>query len=275
MGIHTADAVILRQYPYRETSVLVTCLTDRFGKLKGLIKGLRTASPRYRSPMEPLTLNRIVFYDTRTSELHLISQCDLLQSFPGLTQDLEVMRLAASCVELVDVVTPSNEPHQTVFELLKQTLGRLANRDGDPLAVHLSFVLRLLRLVGFKPQLDDCVGCGQAVTNGSWSARQGGLLCDACLHEDPHAQRMAPQMLWAFSLCAESDEPVELTPAQAAAIHQRLHEFLQWHIDRPLKAMRTHQIQRTPHGGAANRRPVEPHPATAGWPDGGVELSAK
>src|SRR3989338_3542364 len=30
MAIHTADAIILRCYPYRETSVIVTCLTGRF-----------------------------------------------------------------------------------------------------------------------------------------------------------------------------------------------------------------------------------------------------
>ena len=56
MGIHTADAIVLRRYPYRETSVLVTCLTDRFGKIKGLVKGLRVPVSRHRSAMEPLTL---------------------------------------------------------------------------------------------------------------------------------------------------------------------------------------------------------------------------
>ncbi|MBI3320314.1 MAG: recombination protein O N-terminal domain-containing protein, partial [Candidatus Omnitrophica bacterium] len=73
MGIHTADAIVLRQYPFRETSVVVTCFTDRFGKIKGLVKGLRDGRARYRSAMEPMTVNRIVFYDTRTSALHLIS----------------------------------------------------------------------------------------------------------------------------------------------------------------------------------------------------------
>ena len=73
MGIHTTDAIVLRRYPFRDTSVTVSVLTDRYGKLKGLVKGLRAQPNRYRSAMEPLTINRIVFYDTRTSQLHLIS----------------------------------------------------------------------------------------------------------------------------------------------------------------------------------------------------------
>ena len=40
MGIHSAEAIVLRRYPFRETSVTLTCLTDQFGKLKGLVKGL-------------------------------------------------------------------------------------------------------------------------------------------------------------------------------------------------------------------------------------------
>ena len=51
MGIHTADAIVLRRYPYRETSVTVSCLTDRYGKLKGLVKGLRAHPNRRRSAM--------------------------------------------------------------------------------------------------------------------------------------------------------------------------------------------------------------------------------
>ena len=92
MAIHTADAIILRCYPYRETSVIVTCLTDRFGKLKGLVKGLRAQPNRHRSAMEPMTVNRIVFYDTHNSSLHLISQCELVSPLTPLANDLETMR---------------------------------------------------------------------------------------------------------------------------------------------------------------------------------------
>ena len=245
MGIHTTDAIVLRQYPYRETSVLVTCLTDRFGKLKGIVKGLRGERTRYRSAMEPMTLNRIVFYDTRTSSLHLISQCELLGAFQGLTADLEAIRLAASCVKLTDAVMQLGEPQLSVFELLKQTLERLSS-GGAPLAsVRIHFALRVLRLAGFHPQCDECTGCRERPLDhqGYWSARQGGLLCSQCLHEDVNAQPIAPQVLELFSLCAEASEPSPLEPAQAIALQRQVDEFLHWRIDRP--------FQPATHGGNA------------------------
>jgi len=240
MGIHTTDAIVLRHYPYRETSALVTCLTDRYGKIKGLIKGLRAAAPRFRSAMEPLTVNRIVFYDTRISSLHLVTQCELLEAFCALPADLELMRLAASCAELTDVVVETEEPHPGVFPLLYDTLRRLAT--GDPsgsVASHVYFILRLLRLAGFQPQVDECTGCGQRQpTEGFWSPQQGGLLCARCLHQDPHAEPIDPQWLGELIRCAEADGPPVLDMRHAHAISQRLEEFLRWRLDRPLKTLK-------------------------------------
>ena len=101
MGLYTTDAIVLRRYLYRETSVIVTCLTEQYGKIKGLVKGLRTPASRHRSAMEALTINRLVFYDTRTSQLHLISQCELLDGLPQIQQELERAQTAAFFVELV------------------------------------------------------------------------------------------------------------------------------------------------------------------------------
>ena len=240
MAIHTAEAIVLRRYPFRETSVTLTCLTDRFGKLKGLVKGLRAQPNRHRSPMEPLTVNRIVFYDARTSQLHLISQCELLAPLAGLSRDLDTMRLAALCADLVDAIVPLEEPQPAVYQLLKQTLERFDAGAGDPLTVRIHFIARLLRLAGFQPQLDECTGCGTAIhAAGYWSARQGGLLCQGCLHEDPRAEAASPRMLETLSLLSEADQLPVLDAPLAATLRQRLDEFLHWRLDKPLKTLAT------------------------------------
>ena len=240
MAIHTADALVLRQYPYRETSVIVTCLTDRFGKITGLVKGLRDGRMRHRSAMEPLSVNRIVFYDVRSGSMHLISQCDLVESFHGLTRDLELMRVAAACAELADAILQPGEPHPDVFGFMQTTLARLVEGHLDPPSMRIHAVLRLLRLAGFHPQLDECVACSQPASTMSayWSARQGGLLCERCLHEDPGAEHVTGAWLSLLHACAEAPQPLALEPAHAGWVQHRLDEFLRWHVDRPLKAHR-------------------------------------
>ena len=238
MAVHSAEAIVLRRYPFRETSVTLSCLTDQFGKLKGLVKGLRAQPNRHRSAMEPLTVNHIVFYDTRTSQLHLISQCELLEPLAALQQDLETARLAAFCAELVDTVVPLEEPQPTMYQLLKSTLQRLALGAGERPVIRAHFVLRLLRLAGFHPQLDECADCGVAVhTAGYWSAREGGLLCERCLHQDPKAEPARPELLAALEQLSEADQPPELPPGLMPALTTRLDNFLRWRLDKPLKTL--------------------------------------
>jgi DNA repair protein RecO (recombination protein O) len=238
MGLHSADAIVLRRYPFRETSVTLSCLTDRFGKLKGLIKGLRAQPNRYHSAMEPFTINRIVFYDTLTSQLHLISQCHLLAPLMELQRNLATAQAAAVCVELSDVVLPLEEPQPAVYHLLQQTLQRLAVGAGDLATVQLHFIARLLRLSGFQPQVDACTGCDQPVqTHGHWSARQGGLICPRCLHLDPAAEAVSPAVLQSLNALATAEEPPTLEAGLLPTLQRRLEAFLRWQLDHPLKAL--------------------------------------
>ena len=238
MAIHTAEAIVLRRYPFRETSITLSCLTDGFGKVKGLVKGLRAQPNRHRSAMEPCTVNRIVFYDTRTSSLHLVSQCELLDPLEGIQRDLDTARLAALCVELVDTVVPLDEPQPATYRLLKQTLERLALGGAEPQALRAYFIVRLLRLAGFQPQLDECTGCGQPIhTSGYWSARQGGLVCPSCLHEDPNAEPARPELLEALETLSKSDQPPALDAGLLPGLRQRLDAFLRWRLDKPLKTL--------------------------------------
>jgi len=238
MSLHTTDVIVLRRYLYRETSVIVSLLSDRYGKFRGLVKGLRTYPNRHHSAMEPMTVNRIVFYDTRTSQLHLISQCDLLSPLSSIQQDLDTARAAARCVELTDVVMPLEQPHPLVYGLLKDTLERLALSAGQVRTIDMHFTVRLLRLAGFQPQVDSCTGCNRELDReGYWSARQGGLLCPACLHQDPRAPRADAELLDTLHALSHTNQPPALAEHVIAGLRQRLEEFLRWRLDRPLKTV--------------------------------------
>jgi DNA repair protein RecO (recombination protein O) len=239
MALHSTDAIVLRRYPFRETSVIVSCLTPDFGKIKGLIKGLRAAPGRYRSAMEPITRNRIVFYDTHASQLHLISQCDLLDDLSRIQEDLDTARLAAFFVDLAQNVVGLEDPQPKLYALLRDALERLSIAAARPQELRLHVVLRMLRLAGFQPQVDQCTSCrARAVLDGFWSGRQGGLLCKRCLHEDTSAEPMAPEQLSVLQRLSDEDADVAVDGPTLQILGRHLDEFLNWRLDRPLRSQR-------------------------------------
>ncbi|MCH8154365.1 MAG: DNA repair protein RecO C-terminal domain-containing protein, partial [Proteobacteria bacterium] len=62
---------------------------------------------------------------------------------------------------------PLEEPQPAIYHLLKHTLERLALGGTDLMTVRVHFIVRLLRLAGFEPQLVNCAGCGAAVHFGN------------------------------------------------------------------------------------------------------------
>ena len=242
MAIHTTDAIVLRRYPFQETSLIVSCLTPEFGKIKGLIKGIRGAArSRHRSAMEPITRNRIVFYDTRASQLHLISQCDLLDPLSRIQSDLETASLAAFFVDLAETVVPLEDPQPRLYHLLKDTLERLAIGGMDAAELRVRVVLRMLRLAGFEPQVDQCTSCNAKVEgSGFWSGRAGGLLCGRCLHVDADAENMSGIQLETLKRLSDQDAGSVTDQTILSVLRRHLDEFLAWRLDRPLRTQRIH-----------------------------------
>src|SRR3989338_6107873 len=134
-----------------------------------------------------------------------------------------------------------------------------------------NLISRVLRLAGFEPQLDHCTGCHAAVHQaGCWSARQGGFLCSSCLHEDPQAEPISPELLDALETLTESEVPAPLEPQLLPLLTHRLEEFLQWRLEHPLKTMKGQGAGDERRGGRRAPAPPLPPPApppSCGSPD--------
>jgi len=203
MAIIKTQAIVLKTKAFRETSLIATLLTESNGRIQVLVKGIRSKNNRYNSCLQPLTLNKIVFYQKKKSDLHLATQCELIKRFEPLHKDLVKMAYASFCLEIIDRTTQENDPNAELFRLLVDTLRQICTqKDAENPA--LVFQVRALHLLGFMPQLKFCSCCGREVkihTPGvrihalrecvgkfSFSPESGGLVCGACLRKDSKVQ---------------------------------------------------------------------------------------
>ncbi len=180
------EAIILKTMKYRDTSKIVTFYTKEFGKLKGIAKGARTAKNKFGSALEPMTHSMLVIYKKEHRDLHLISQCDAIDSFKNLTEDLDRMTTALSVVELINQVTHDEERNPNLFALVSETLGELNSSSKNYSAYSYAFRLRLASLFGYAPNLEVCGECGNPITinNGekqyAFQVARGALFCNRC-----------------------------------------------------------------------------------------------
>ncbi len=82
---------------------------------------------------------------------------------------------------MVGAVTPDGDPDLPLFETLEQGLRALVTSQ-DPALTALLFQIRLLGLIGFRPETDHCAACGKGrlVGEPQFSPLSGGLVCVVC-----------------------------------------------------------------------------------------------
>lgn len=182
MPILKTEAVVLRGWKLRETSLILSLYTRDFGKIRAVVKGARSPKSRFKGCMESLSHLRIVYYDKDTRDLQLLSQADLVNPHVHIIGDIGRTALGLASSELIERAVIGRDPHPQVFDLLVSTLDALDRGDGFYEAFLWLFESRFIELMGYKPTWHQCLACGTSLgfEGGYFQPQSGGLLCRAC-----------------------------------------------------------------------------------------------
>jgi len=247
MPIHATDAIILRKQDIRETSLLVTFYTRDFGKIKGLIKGARGPRGGLGYQVQVFTLNRIIFYESKRRGIHTVSQCDLLDFFETIREDILKTSYAYYFVELVDALTEEKDKNEEMFDILLDSFVLLKS-EHSPKRISRILEIRLLMLSGLMPRLDRCVLCSSEIDFGNlsfnkirFSYKSGGIICKECFGEDESSDRILPgTALFIAHVERTSYEKlarIKVSGEVGRELEEIMKKFLSYRLDTPIKSL--------------------------------------
>ncbi len=177
MALKESEAIVLRSYPLHEADLLVTFFTRAEGKVKGVAKSAKRSRKRFGGALEPLTAVRVYYDDREGKELARIDSCDVVESPLATTVDYPRAVALGHIAELLDELLPDREANDAIFRLTWAVLQNL--RAGAIWLPLTYFELWMVRLVGFLPDLNECVVCGGALEadRAFYHALADGLMC--------------------------------------------------------------------------------------------------
>lgn len=216
----------LRKMDYREYDRIYTVYTSDFGKISLLARGARRIKSKLAPHLEGLNEVRLNF--AKGKIFNHLSGANVVGVNKGLLKDGEKIAFISDCFYLLDRFIKPEEGDVRIYDLMKEVFGAIANipsvipseaaaepRDltppnretgdispraplgrNDMIKIKVYFFWRLADLLGYRPQLDECVLCGSIIIGSSkFNITENIVICGKCRGEGIKISEMALENL--------------------------------------------------------------------------------
>lgn len=247
-------ALLLRRYPYGESSLIVHALTRDAGRVALIAKGAYRATSRFAWVLDRFDELVLAWSSSPRTDLATLREARLRTRRGALSRDLPAYLAACAALELADLAARPGHADPGLYDLLGGTLDTLASGRVDPWTALVAFDLGFLQNLGLAPALERCAACaGAAPANGrggggtvAFSTGAGGRLCARCAAEARASGRRVglapvPALRAAAALLGARGAElarISVDPRLAPKVGNLVQSFLEYHLETRPRARR-------------------------------------
>ena len=262
--VFSTPAIVLHQRKLGDADKIVTLYTANRGKLDAVAKGVRRSRSKLAGHVEPLS--HANFQLAQGKNLDIVTQVETIEPFAEIRDDLDRLSRALYACELLDRFTEPHQEHFDLYRLLLDTLRRIGSLDDIDTPVRY-FEMALLDVLGYRPELDECVTCRESlrpVTN-YWTAGGGGVVCPNCRRDEASVRPISVNAVKLLRLLLHASWPdaarVTVDSELAVELERAMLEYVRWALDRDVRSAAFIDAVRRP-------RLRSTRPASTGAPGG-------
>lgn len=181
--IESSQAVILKRFPYGDTSLIARCFTREFGKVSLIARGARRKKSTITAHLQPLAYLDVVFYYKPDRDLQTLSKAGFVETWNRIPKDLKKIAYGMAVLELTDKTLTDHDPHSVLFEEMVEVLRAFDRFDKKLNLVFWYYELQLLSRLGFHPDLSQ-TELEHAVLPNPDSSPNGSKILELLLNGD-------------------------------------------------------------------------------------------
>ncbi len=243
------EAVVLRATKFRESSKILVFYTREHGKMSVIAKGCRGPRSKFGSSLEPMSHVQAVVYRKEGRDLQLLSQCDLLESFFRISEEMERLYAAMTIVALLDKVAHPEEKNEPLFDATVGALRAINNATQNAANVLYKYEMDLLGHLGYTLKFHECVACGASLAKAAPAGlklEKGGVLCESCSRGQlTDGVVPGPVLYWLqqFEAIADDGDVTAFSVANGERTELRniLYRYLRRHVE-GVERLRTDEV---------------------------------
>jgi DNA repair protein RecO (recombination protein O) len=241
-----ATAIVLHSGDIFDADRTYLLFTREYGKLRARAKGVRRPKSRLAGNLQPYQACELELVGSEGGWELIVQAHGSNQGYPE--NPLRFLPYAELIAEMIDKLLPDRERHPELFDGIDHTLQRLRARCGtaeprELLLITVELALKLLILLGYRPELERCVVTGTPlVPQGlSWSSEVGGVVSEEGLRSMavPSIPIREAKTVVALRQLARPEfvaERLTMSEAVVREVGRLVMDYLQTQIGKPLKS---------------------------------------
>ena len=179
------NGIVIAENNMGDFDKMLTMLTPNLGKISCSAKGARRPKSQLLSGTQYLCFGEYMVF--KGSEVYTINSCETIELFYNIRTDLDKLTYASYITKIISDVTTENQNSFNTLKLFLNTLYMISETDKDLDFITSIFKLRILKILGYMPSLDKCVGCKTKDNIGYFSIKDDGFKCKDCGRLDTSA----------------------------------------------------------------------------------------
>lgn len=183
------NGIIIAENNMGDFDKMVTLLTPNLGKISCSARGARRPKSQLMAGTQFLCFGEYMLF--KGSDTYTINSCDPIEVFYNIRTDYDKLMCAAEITKLIKEVTTENQNSFHTLKLFLNTIYTISETDKDLNFVTSVFKLRLAKILGFSPNVNECVSCRTKDNLTHFSFKDNGFKCNTCATQDTGAFKMS------------------------------------------------------------------------------------
>ncbi|MFH0857861.1 MAG: DNA repair protein RecO [Candidatus Magasanikbacteria bacterium] len=240
------ESIVLSRRDSKENDQIIAVYTEECGKKYYLIRGVKKIGNKNSAHLEPFSFVQILGVPGK--ELDCIAKVLPIDYFSHIRMDFEKSIFALFVVSFLEKFFDSNQPEEKVFFLLYRFLKHLDSVSQADVFVLDIFFLQLFHRLGFAPELEYCISCGDGVENikgdiCGFHVAEGGFLCENCKQKifDKNEgvlvipKRMLQSLKSILKASWKENESVKYSEEEKRVLHTIIFDYIQYQSEKPIR----------------------------------------
>ncbi len=173
------NGLVIREAEYGDNDKLLTILTEKYGKLFVIGKGVKSLKNRHMACTQLFSYASFNF--RKRGQMYYITDSDLIENYYDIRNDILKLSLASFICDVLCEVSREGVDETDILRLGLNTFYAIAKNLKSLEFIRAAFELRLATECGFMPDLTECRECGCSDPSyASVDIMNGNFVCNEC-----------------------------------------------------------------------------------------------